>query len=54
MWGLGEATSLVWNRAPGLLAKLILEEHLPMIDQLVFPRAQAYSLWSRILFDLTS
>lgn len=43
MWGLGEATSLVRNRAPGLLAKLILEEHLSMIDQLVFPRAQAYT-----------
>ena len=43
LWGLGEATRLVRSRTPSLLAKIILEESLPMIAQLTYPRAQAYT-----------
>lgn len=43
LWGLGAATRLVQNRAPGLLARTMVEESIPMLEKLTFPRAQAYA-----------
>ncbi len=43
LWGLGAATRLVQNRAQGLLARTIVEESIPLIDQLTYTRAKAYT-----------
>ena len=43
LWGLGAATRLVQNRAQGLLARNLVEESIPLLDQLTYPRAKAYS-----------
>ncbi len=43
LWGLGAATRLVQNRSPGLLARNMVEESLPLVKKLSHPRAQAYA-----------
>ncbi len=43
LWGLGAAARLVQNRSPGLLARTIVEESIPMLTHLTSPRAQAYA-----------
>ncbi|MDW7670998.1 MAG: glycosyltransferase [Bacillota bacterium] len=43
LWGLGAATRVVQNRSPGFLARTIVEESIPMVDQLTYTRAQAYA-----------
>ena len=43
LWGLGAATRLVQNRAQGLLARTIVEESIPILDKLTYPRAKAYT-----------
>lgn len=43
LWGLGAAARLVKNRAPGLLARTMVEESLPMLGKLTYTRAQAYA-----------
>jgi hypothetical protein len=44
LWGLGAATRLVQNRAPGLLARTMVEESVCMLDKLTYTRAQSYSV----------
>ena len=43
LWGLGAATRVVQNRSPGFLARSIVEESIPMVEQLTYTRAQAYA-----------
>ena len=43
LWGLGAIAMIVQNRDQGLLAAEILEASLPMLDNLTYTRAQAYS-----------
>lgn len=43
LWGFGAAARLVQNRDPGLLARTIVEESIPLLDRLTHTRAQAYA-----------
>ena len=43
LWGLGDAARVVQNRSPGFLARSIVEESIPMVEQLTYTRAQAYA-----------
>lgn len=44
LWGLGAASNLVLERIPGILAKKLVEESLPMLEKLTYTRAQAYAV----------